>query len=134
MTSASTTPFVARVLAIVRAIPEGRVASYGKIATLAGSPRAARAVGGVLKAHVGPTSDVPWQRVINAAGRISLKGDAGRAWLQRSLLEAEGVSFLDDAVAWEEAGWDGRGSPTFFDEQVPAGVVPPDFRDEGPLS
>lgn len=129
--SASTTPFVARVLAIVRAIPEGRVASYGQIATLAGSPRAARAVGGVLKAHVGPTSDVPWQRVINAAGRISFKGDTGRAWLQRSLLEAEGVRFLDDAVVWEDAGWDGGGSPTFFDEQVPPGVVPPDFRDEG---
>ena len=129
--SANTTPFVARVLAIVRAIPEGRVASYGQVATLAGSPRAARAVGGVLKAHVEPASDVPWQRVINAAGRISFKGDTGRAWLQRSLLEAEGVRFLDDAVTWEDAGWDGGGSPTFFDGQVPPGVVPPDFRDEG---
>lgn len=125
------TPFAERVLAIVRAVPEGKITSYGVVATYAGSPRAARAVGTVLRTRVGPTSDVPWQRVVNAAGRISFRGDTGRAWLQRQLLEAEGVCFgADDAIDLSRFAWDGKGAPTFFDAPVPPGVVPPDFRDD----
>jgi methylated-DNA-protein-cysteine methyltransferase-like protein len=85
--------FVDRVLWLVRQIPAGSVATYGQIAHLAGATGAARAVGNTLKTHVGPASSVPWQRVINASGGVSFKGDVGRATLQRALLEQEGVVF-----------------------------------------
>lgn len=74
----------------MEAIPRGRVASYGQIATLAGLPGRARLVGRVLS-HLPPGSEVPWQRVVNARGEISLPDDAGAR--QRRLLESEGVSF-----------------------------------------
>jgi methylated-DNA-protein-cysteine methyltransferase-like protein len=85
--------FIDRVLWLVRQVPEGRVATYGQIAYLAGANRAARAVGNTLREHVGPRSTVPWQRIINASGGVSFKGDVVRATLQRTLLEEEGVTF-----------------------------------------
>ncbi len=95
-----------RVYEIVRQIPRGRVATYGAVATLVYSPRAARAVGQALKAGLWGPDDVPWQRVINAAGRISYRGDDARARLQRALLEAEGVDFDDsDRVDLTRFGW-----------------------------
>jgi methylated-DNA-protein-cysteine methyltransferase-like protein len=74
----------------VEAIPRGKVASYGQVAALAGLPRRARLVGRVL-ANLPPNSEVPWHRVINARGEISLLGRA--AARQRRLLVAEGVAF-----------------------------------------
>lgn len=74
----------------VEAIPRGKVASYGQVAALAGLPRRARLVGRVL-ANLPPNSKVPWYRVINARGEISLEGAA--AARQRRLLVREGVSF-----------------------------------------
>lgn len=83
--------------ALVRQIPPGRVMTYGQIATLLGSPRAARAVGYAMFFVRG--DDVPWQRVINSKGMISLGGHADRPLLQKQLLQAEGVAFLpDDSV------------------------------------
>lgn len=73
-------------------IPRGRVMTYGQIAMILGSPRAARAVGYAMGAS-GGVGDVPWQRVIDAQGRISAKNEAERPLLQRKLLEAEGVVF-----------------------------------------
>ena len=74
----------------VRAIPRGRVASYGQVAEMAGLPGRARMVGRVLSL-LPPNSRVPWQRVVNARGELSLQGeDAAR---QRRLLEREGVRF-----------------------------------------
>lgn len=81
--------FRARVLAWVRAIPEGRVATYGQIAALAGAPRAARQVGAVLRG-LGERDEAPWQRVVNAQGEISTY-KIGYGELQRALLEREGV-------------------------------------------
>ncbi|PRQ04149.1 Methylated-DNA--protein-cysteine methyltransferase [Enhygromyxa salina] len=78
------------ICATVEAIPRGRVASYGQVAELAGLPGRARLVGRVLS-HLPPGSEVPWQRVVNARGEISLPDDAGAR--QRRLLEREGVSF-----------------------------------------
>ena len=82
-----------RVLALVARIPPGRVMTYGQLALLAGQPGAARQVGyvmnGVLK-----ESDVPWQRVINAQGRVSTH-KLGLGELQEELLRAEGVE-LDE--------------------------------------
>jgi O-6-methylguanine DNA methyltransferase len=80
-------PFANRVLTVVRRIPPGRVATYGDVAKLAGRPRAARAVGNVMK-HCG-RRDVPCHRVIAAGGRLG--GYGGSEVLKRALLVAEGV-------------------------------------------
>jgi len=66
--------------------------TYGQIATILGCPRAARAVGYAMRAS-GRLGDVPWQRVINAQGRISARTEVERPLIQRMLLEAEGVAF-----------------------------------------
>lgn len=79
----------ARIYAVVRRIPRGRVATYGQVASLAGLTNAARQVGYALHALTGPTV-VPWHRVINSAGRISLPPTAG-GLDQRFRLLAEGV-------------------------------------------
>lgn len=85
--------FADRVFAIVRAIPAGSVLTYGDVAMLTGDRKAARAVGGALRAFVGDHDALPWQRVINSQGTISFRGDLQRANLQRLLLEREGVVF-----------------------------------------
>lgn len=84
--------FKRRVLALVCAIPPGRVCTYGQIALLAGHPGAARQVGLILRGLAPEDGDVPWQRVINAQGGISTY-KVGYGELQRALLEAEGVVF-----------------------------------------
>jgi len=80
-------PFVQRVLTVVRRIPIGRVATYGDVAALAGQPRAARAVGNIMRDCRRP--DVPCHRVIAAGGRLG--GYGGSEALKRALLAAEGV-------------------------------------------
>ena len=75
--------------AIAARIPPGRVMTYGQIATLIGSPRAARAVGYAM--FFVKNDAIPWHRVINAKGGISLGGHVDRPLLQRELLAAEGV-------------------------------------------
>ncbi len=87
--------FYERVYAYVRTVPAGRVVTYGQVAVVLGSPAAARAVGYALS-YLGPRTDVPWWRVINVRGAISLKGRGAEADLQRELLEREGVAFGDD--------------------------------------
>lgn len=83
--------FRERVLELVRSVPEGQVTTYGAVARLAGSPRAARQVGMVLRG-LGDAEGVPWHRVLNAQGGISTYR-IGCGELQRALLEAEGVTF-----------------------------------------
>ena len=87
-------PFSRRVLFLVRRIPPGRVATYGDIARLAGRPRAARAVGNVMRGCNRP--DVPCHRVIAAGGRLG--GYGGSEMLKRSLLLAEGISVIGGRV------------------------------------
>jgi O-6-methylguanine DNA methyltransferase len=86
--------FSRRVLSVVRAIPPGRVATYGDVARLAGRPRAARAVGTIMRDCQDP--QVPCHRVIAAGGEL---GGYGR-WPQvkRQLLTAEGVAFRGQRV------------------------------------
>lgn len=101
--------FYEAVYALVELVPRGRVCTYGRIAAMLGSPRAARAVGYALfnLRHEG-AQRVPWQRVINAQGGISARGDAVRAELQRRLLESEGVQFEDDeTVSLRRYLWEG---------------------------
>lgn len=81
-----------RIYAIVRHIPRGRVATYGQVASLAGMGRNARLVGYALHA-IPEYSAVPWHRVINAKGEISLPPEGGGDLTQRLLLEREGVEF-----------------------------------------
>lgn len=83
--------FSDRVYWLTDQIPEGRVATYGQIAFLAGTPRAARAVGALMKTSRSIGLDLPWHRVINASGGISYKGEVERPRLQRTLLKSEGV-------------------------------------------
>jgi methylated-DNA-protein-cysteine methyltransferase-like protein len=79
-----------RIYAVVSRIPRGRVATYGQIARLAGLPGQARLVGYAL--HAVPRGrSIPWQRVVNAQGAISLPAENGIR--QRRLLEREGIRF-----------------------------------------
>jgi methylated-DNA-protein-cysteine methyltransferase-like protein len=80
------------VYALVRQIPPGKVVTYGQVAALLGQPRAARAVGYALR-FLPAGTDVPWHRVINHRGHISLRAPPESPLLQRLLLEEEGVVF-----------------------------------------
>ncbi len=104
------TPLSFRIISIVRRIPRGRVASYGQIAALAGNSRSARAVAWLLHSSSGKAG-LPWHRVVNARGRISLK--IGRGYEeQMAMLEAEGVRFSGEgAVDLEIHQWRGYHRP-----------------------
>ena len=83
--------FDQRVLAEVARIPHGRLATYGQIADLVGAFGCARQVGWALRRLKLP-STVPWHRVVNAQGRISMSlSREGSDWIQRELLMAEGI-------------------------------------------
>ena len=89
--------FYEQVYAVVRRVPRGRVTSYGRVARMLGRPRAARAVGYALNAlkdrHADPRyADVPWQRIINSQGRISIVNREFSANRQADLLREEGVA------------------------------------------
>ena len=97
------------IYSVIRAIPEGRVATYGQVATLAGMAGRARQVGQALR-RCDPDSAVPWQRVVNSQGRISERrhsgGEASEP-LQRAMLEAEGVEFMRGGrIDLERYRWD----------------------------
>ncbi len=81
-----------RVYEVVRRVPAGRVTTYGDVASVLGSPRVARQVGWALSSLPAGT-DVPWQRVINAKGMVSGRGEIDRAEVQEALLRGEGVDF-----------------------------------------
>lgn len=77
---------------VIQQIPEGKVATYGQVASLAGFPGYARQVGYAL--HATPADmDLPWHRVINAKGMISIKSDGPFDNVQRQMLEDEGIIF-----------------------------------------
>jgi methylated-DNA-protein-cysteine methyltransferase-like protein len=81
-----------RVEDIVRRIPRGRVMTYGQLAALCGSPRAARIVGGI--AHFGDP-ELPWQRVVNKSGGLAAGYPGGRP-AHAAALAAEGLTVSDD--------------------------------------
>ena len=100
----SAPPVHTRVIEVVREIPYGRVATYGQIAQIVGecTPRMV----GYCLASLDPGSEVPWQRVINAQGKISPRGAGLGALLQRELLEEEGVEFSEAGrVSFRRFGW-----------------------------
>lgn len=90
------TSFKDFVINIIKSIPYGKVTTYGTVAVLAGSPRSAREVGYILHALT-KKHDLPWQRVINKKGYISVRGgDVNMKNLQKALLEQEGVEVSKD--------------------------------------
>ena len=117
-------PFYREVYRLVRRIPRGKVATYGQLAALLGRPRAVRAVGSALRRLRGPMVEaVPWHRVVNAAGRVSLREGEGPE-LQRELLRREGVRFgRGGSVDLARLGWDG---PTGQRRSVRTGRFAPD--------
>ncbi len=89
---------------VVRQVPRGRVATYGEIAEHAGFPGRARLVGYAL--HNTPRgSDIPWHRIVNAQGNISLPKTTGAYRRQRRLLEAEGVQFDGERIDLKKFRW-----------------------------
>lgn len=90
------TPYQQAILQVVRLIPAGNVASYGQVAAYVGTPRAARQVGWAMSS-MESTPDFPWWRVLNNAGKITIKGNMhATGQLQKELLEAEGVLVTDN--------------------------------------
>jgi len=93
------------ILTMVAQVPSGRVATYGKIAALAGCPKNSRQVGSVLKGLSSDTS-VPWFRIVNSKGEISDRGKPSSQSSRRQRLEAEGVEFDDHGrVSLKQFGW-----------------------------
>lgn len=97
--------FKYRVIQIVKRIPHGRVTTYGTVAIMAGVPRGARLVGGVLHFNIDAS---PWHRVINRHGFISTKCLDHPKKLQKVLLEQEGVEVSSDfMINLDRYGWFG---------------------------
>lgn len=96
-----------KIYTIVKSIPEGRVATYGQVAALAGLPGRARLAGTALR-ETPEGLKIPWQRVINAGGKVSRRGGLGvEEGYQRHLLEEEGVVFsASGRVDLDRFGWD----------------------------
>ncbi|GEM_PF-1022686 len=82
--------FYQHVYSMVSKVPKGKVLSYGQVAAMVGNPRAAQAVGWALRALPAGTK-VPWQRVVNSQGVISIKNIKAPKSLQAELLTQEGV-------------------------------------------
>ncbi|MFW6068248.1 MAG: MGMT family protein [Chloroflexota bacterium] len=92
--------FYEQVYDVVRQIPRGKVTSYGRVAQMLGRPNAARAVGYALSAlkdePENRRANVPWHRVINSQGRITISNREHTAEDQARLLRSEGVMVSDD--------------------------------------
>ena len=94
-----------KIYAVVARIPRGKVATYGQVATLAGLPRHARLVGYAL--NVLPAdSPLPWHRVVNAKGQVSLRSSGlGFDQIQTKLLKKEGVRWRGDHIHLPDHHW-----------------------------
>ncbi len=103
--SAASEELARQILQVVALIPYGKVASYGQIAKMAGLPKHARLVGYVLK-HMDSEAEIPWHRVINSQGKISLSklNNQGEN-IQRLKLLAEGVMVIGDKINLKQYQW-----------------------------
>jgi methylated-DNA-protein-cysteine methyltransferase-like protein len=98
--------WVRAVWQVVADIPRGHVLTYGEVARLAGMSRAARRVSQALRRAPGGMK-LPWHRVINAQGKISFPPDSNGYHKQKSLLEREGIVFLEGKIDLERYGYRG---------------------------
>ncbi|MCD7035433.1 MGMT family protein [Metabacillus sp. GX 13764] len=92
-------PFTEKAIAVIKSIPRGKVMTYGQVAAYAGSPRGARQVVRILHS-MSKKHDLPWHRLVNAKGEISIKDDEG-SFTQKSLLEEEGVAIENSRIRLE---------------------------------
>lgn len=106
--------FYEQVYAVLRRIPAGKVTSYGRVAQMLGRPNAARAVGYALSAlkdqkENDTYADIPWHRVVNSKGRISINDREYSAQQQAKLLRSEGVPVDDNLKieGFEKWLWEG---------------------------
>ncbi len=100
-----TTPFTQKILQVIKKIPKGKVISYGRVAFLAGNPGGSRQVSRILHS-MSSKHDLPWHRVVNVKGKISLPRGRGYE-LQKALLESEGVCFSKvDTIDFAIYLWD----------------------------
>lgn len=100
----STSRFTEAVKNLINSIPRGKVCTYGIIAAATGNPRAARQVAWILHSS-SKKEGLPWHRVVNREGKISLKPYQGYE-LQKHLLEAEGIVFgLNERIAFDLFLW-----------------------------
>jgi methylated-DNA-protein-cysteine methyltransferase-like protein len=98
----------ARIYEVVKQVPRGKVANYGQIAQIVGAGCDARVVGYAM-ASTPEGQDIPWQRIVNREGKISLPGKGGE--IQRMRLEAEGILFdARGRIDMKRFGWHGPGS------------------------
>lgn len=98
-------PFARKIYALTRQIPEGKVSTYGQLALLAGKPRAARVVGGIMS-RCPASENLPCHRVVKHNGSLCDDYTFGR--IQHELLRREGVSFLPDGrVNLTASYWEG---------------------------
>ena len=110
-----------RIYEVVCQVPRGQVASYGQIAEIVGPGCDARMVGYAMAA-IPEGSDVPWQRIVNREGKISLPGRGGE--IQRMRLEAEGITFdARGRIDMKHFGWQG----TEPQDEPPEMTQPPLF-------
>jgi methylated-DNA-protein-cysteine methyltransferase-like protein len=100
--------FASEVYRVVKRCPRGKIVSYGGVAAMLGQPRAARAVGRALNT-LPEGANVPWWRVVNSRGEVSIRGVAHGDVLQRTLLEREGIKFGPGGrISWQVYGWQGE--------------------------
>lgn len=107
--------FKQNVIEVVKQIPYGRVTTYGTIAAIAGLPRGARLVGGILH-YSSEQNKLPWHRVINRVGFISTRCEDHTRFEQKEMLEEEGIEVNEDfMIDLEKFGWfgDEENKPTF---------------------
>lgn len=104
-TTSETDELARQILEVIIRIPYGKVMSYGQVAKMAGLPKHARLVGYVLK-HLDDDVDIPWYRVINAKGEISLKklNEKGEN-IQHIRLLDEGIEILNGKINLKNFGW-----------------------------
>lgn len=98
--------WVKSVWQVVRGIPRGHVLTYGEVARLAGMSRAARMVSQAMR-RAPRSQKLPWHRVINAQGKISIPQDSPYHQRQKELLESEGVVFLNGKIDLNRFGYQG---------------------------
>jgi methylated-DNA-protein-cysteine methyltransferase-like protein len=105
LTRGAASALAARVYALVRACPSGRVTTYGWLGAAVGYPRGARMIGWIMN-HTPARSDIPAQRVINSKGELTGSWAFGQRGRMRQLLEGEGVAFgADGRVDLARYGW-----------------------------
>jgi methylated-DNA-protein-cysteine methyltransferase-like protein len=96
--------FTEEVVEIIKAIPKGKVATYGQVARIAGNPRAARQVVRTLNTQT-KKHNLPWHRMINAQGKIAIKDPMG-ADEQKARLVAEGVEVSEkNTISLKKYQW-----------------------------